>query len=70
MMIHSGSKRKTGVKTGERNKSCVTVEPYNNVATTRTAIHDKRGKHRGQAISDCSHILLIQKADREYILYQ
>ena len=66
-MIHSGSKRKTGVKIGDTNKSCVTVEPYNNVATTRTAIHDKRGKHRRQANSHCSHILLIRKAEQECI---
>ena len=66
-MIHSGSKRKTGVKIGDTNKSCATVELYNYVATTRTAIHDKRGKHRRQATPNCSHILLIQKAERECI---
>ena len=56
MKINSGSKRKIGVKIGDT-ESCFPVEPYNNI------IHDKRGKHRKQAISHCSVILLIQKVN-------
>ena len=48
MMIHSGRKRKTGVTIGDTKSMLLQ--------------HDKRGKHRKQAKSHCSVILLTEKA--------